>query len=67
MGAHRKTNQLPIRFKADELRRARKAARLQAKRLQRPVTPTEILRAGGMRLVEEILANDLIEPQPVHA
>lgn len=65
MGAHRKTEQLAIRYSAEELRDARKAARLQTRRLKRRVTATELLRVGGVRLVQEILtAPAAIEPEP---
>jgi len=52
----RKTKQLPIRFSAEDLRRAARAAGLESKRLKKVVTATEILRDGGTRYVDEILA-----------
>lgn len=52
----RKKDQLPIRLTTDERRRAERAARLESRRLKKLVTATEVLREGGTRYVDEILA-----------
>lgn len=54
----RKTKQLPIRYSAEDLRRAKRAAKRESQRLGRVVTHTEILRDGGNLHVDHILANE---------
>jgi hypothetical protein len=51
-----KDEQLPIKFTGDQLRRAERAAAILTEREGERVTKTEVLRDGGNRYVDEILA-----------
>ena len=50
-----KTDTLPIRFHPDQLRRIRRAAKLESADRREPVAPSTLFRELGMRAVDEFL------------